>query len=108
MKTGNNMDFAEYQNKAISYRLPSADETYVLFNLTSEVGEFYGKLAKAIRDKTTLEVGELAKEIGDILWHLSALCDDLGIELNDVATMNIEKLESRKIRNVITGSGDNR
>ena len=36
------------------------------------------------------------------------MCDNLGIELEDVATSNIEKLKSRRDRNTLHGSGDNR
>lgn len=102
------MNFSEYQDKAQRYRLPSSDEQYVLLNLSAEVGEFMGHLAKAIRDQTQVDVDILAKELGDILWHVSALCDDMGISLDAVAMMNLDKLESRRIRNQITGSGDNR
>lgn len=102
------MNFQDYQAKAKTFRLPTADERYVLFNLPAEVGEFLGKLAKCIRDETQLDLDDVAKELGDILWHVSALCDDLGISLDAVAQMNIDKLESRHIRNKITGSGDNR
>lgn len=51
---------------------------------------------------------ELKKEIGDVLWYLSAISRDLGFELEDVANRNLEKLSSRKDRGVIQGEGDNR
>jgi NTP pyrophosphatase (non-canonical NTP hydrolase) len=50
----------------------------------------------------------IAKEIGDVLWYIAALSRDLGFTLEEVAKMNIDKLESRKQRNVISGSGDDR
>lgn len=102
------MTFDEYQEKARTYRLPTADETYALLNLGAEVGEFLGKIAKAIRDQTKIEVDDLAKELGDIQWHLAALCDDLGITLGAVAEMNLDKLDSRKLRDQLMGSGDDR
>ena len=48
------------------------------------------------------------KEAGDILWQLSGLCYVMGWELEDVAQTNLDKLASRKERNVIDGNGDNR
>jgi hypothetical protein len=42
------------------------------------------------------------------LWYLANLANDLGYSLTEIAENNIEKLESRKERNVIQGSGDNR
>jgi NTP pyrophosphatase (non-canonical NTP hydrolase) len=54
------------------------------------------------------QIEELKKELGDILWYLSAICSDFGISLQDVAQTNHDKLESRRERNVLNGSGDNR
>ena len=102
------MTFDQYQRKAKTFRLATADENYVLMNWVAETGEFFGHLAKAIRDNTQIDGELLAKEIGDVLWHLSALCDDMGIELADVAQVNLDKLESRHIRGKIMGSGDER
>ena len=47
-------------------------------------------------------------ELGDVLWYISALADDLGVTLEEVAKANIEKLQSRMERNKIKGDGDNR
>ena len=51
---------------------------------------------------------EVAKELGDVLWYLANLSNDIGYNLDEIADMNIEKLTSRKNRNKIKGSGDNR
>jgi NTP pyrophosphatase (non-canonical NTP hydrolase) len=102
------MTFDRYQEEARTFRLPTADENYVLMNIVAELGEFFGHLAKATRDETKIEPAVLLKELGDMLWHISALCDDMGVELSDVAEMNLDKLESRHIRGKITGSGDER
>ncbi len=102
--------------------MPESDNfTYMFLNLVGEVGEFAGKIAKGIRKKEMtihsddlctdgklLTDDELKKEAGDILWQLSGLCGVMGWTLEDVAQMNLDKLSSRKQRNVIQGSGDNR
>jgi NTP pyrophosphatase (non-canonical NTP hydrolase) len=51
---------------------------------------------------------ELAKELGDVLWYVSQIASELELNLSDVANMNIEKLSSRKNREQLSGSGDNR
>jgi len=51
---------------------------------------------------------EVAKELGDVLWYLSNLANDIGYNLDEIADINIEKLTSRKNRDKIKGSGDNR
>jgi len=43
-----------------------------------------------------------------VLWYIAALASDLNISLDDVAENNVQKLASRKKRNKIGGSGDNR
>ena len=77
-----------------------------------EVGEVQGKIKKVIRDSngnvTEETKKELGKEIGDILWYCAALSKELGLNLSDIATENIQKLQSRQQRGVLTGSGDNR
>jgi NTP pyrophosphatase (non-canonical NTP hydrolase) len=103
------MNLNEYQKKAMSFRMDTATSLYAILNLGGEVGELYSLLAKATRDGAKEDFDEqLKKELGDILWHVAAVAIDYGFTLDDVAETNINKLSSRKARNVITGSGDNR
>jgi len=103
------MNMTDYQDQAMSFRLPSANEAYALYGLMGEVGEFYGALAKSIRDKDgAIDAVLVRKELGDILWFVAAVATDFGFELEDIAQGNIDKLSSRKDRGVIQGSGDNR
>lgn len=99
-----------YQEAIKKYRLPTADNTYVLINLAGEVGELCSLVAKARRDKNYPEeyLTNIRKELGDILWHVAAFAADYGISLQDVANANLYKLEDRFQRNVIEGSGDDR
>lgn len=103
------MNMNDYQDQAMSFRLPSADAGYALYGLVGEVGEFYGMLAKSIRDtEGHLDSANVRKELGDILWFVAAVANDFGFDLDDIAQGNIDKLSSRKERGVIQGSGDNR
>lgn len=105
------MEFNIYQSNIRRFRLPSADNSYAIMGLAAEVGELMGHYAKAIRDGVEDWEdfhGHVIKELGDILWFISALADDLGIGLSDVALLNIRKLESRMKRGTIQGSGDDR
>ena len=51
---------------------------------------------------------KLRKELGDVLWYLSALAFYNDIRLEDIAKTNLEKLASRQRRDKIHGSGDDR
>ena len=50
----------------------------------------------------------MAKELGDVLWYLSQLASELGLELDAIAAENLEKLLSRQRRGVLSGAGDDR
>ena len=50
----------------------------------------------------------LAEEIGDVLWYCAMLADHLGSDLGKIMEGNLEKLQSRKQRGVLGGSGDRR
>lgn len=78
----------------------------------SEAGEVQGKVKKAWRDDNAVITPErkeaILSEVGDVLWYLSQLANELGVSLGSIAEENIAKLASRKERGVISGSGDNR
>jgi NTP pyrophosphatase (non-canonical NTP hydrolase) len=50
----------------------------------------------------------IIKEIGDVLWYLSAACNELNISLSEAALTNLEKLCDRSERDALRGSGDER
>jgi NTP pyrophosphatase (non-canonical NTP hydrolase) len=86
--------------------------SYAVLGLNSEAGEVAGVLKKIIRDEggelTAEGRNKLAKELGDVTWYCAALAHELGIPLAQVMADNIKKLQDRKERNVLSGSGDNR
>ena len=98
----------EYQEVVREVRLPSADFSYAMLGLSGEVGELHSKVAKGLRDGNAPEVGEMTKELGDVLWFVAALADDFGVTLEELMDQNAVKLLSRKTRGVIGGSGDDR
>lgn len=104
------MHLNEYMHGAMGFRLPSADSQYALFNLAGEVGELMSKEAKLIRDGGNLTDHREAvlKELGDILWCLTAIAQDYRYTLEDVAKGNLDKLQNRKNKNTIQGNGDDR
>lgn len=113
------MDFDEYQKKTIKYDLSreTTDLKAVGFiekvlGLTGEAGETADKIKKILRDKdgklTDEDRDGVKKELGDTLWYVAAIARYLGIPLSEVASSNINKLESRYQRDKIHGTGDER
>lgn len=101
--------FQDYEKLAMALRKPEADERYALENLVGEVGELMGLRAKARRDGPREDYAvNYKKELGDILWQLTACVADAGLSLQEIAEGNLDKLYSRKARGVLRGSGDDR
>ena len=51
---------------------------------------------------------ELSKELGDVLWYISALACEINVSLSSIVEENLDKLSSRQDRGKLQGSGDNR
>lgn len=108
------MTFDEYQQQAlISRKYPrESGILYCGLGLNGEAGEVAEKLKKIMRDKDNVfsdtDRIEIGKEISDCLWYCAALADELGLTLDQVAQMNIDKLSKRLKEGKIGGSGDNR
>lgn len=86
---------------------------YPTLGLAGEAGEIAEKVKKWVRDEGGQAISEdrreaILKELGDPLWYIASLADDLGYTLQDVVDANHEKLISRKERGVLKGDGDNR
>ncbi len=86
---------------------PEKGLEYTALGLASEAGEFAGKIKKAIRDNN-YDYDAMAAELGDVLWYVARAAAELDIHLSDIAKENVEKLKSRKTRNVLKGDGDDR
>lgn len=110
------MNFNDYQKQALTTVVATDnsffDTLHWVLGVTGEAGEIAEKIKKIIRDKNAQiseqDKTELIKEIGDVLWYLAVLTNQLGYELEDVARTNLAKQMSRQTRGVLGGSGDNR
>ena len=85
---------------------------YPALGLAGEAGEVAEHAKKAIRDDAGAVTDErraaMGKELGDVLWYVAQLASELGLELEDIAQVNLDKLLSRQRRGVLSGSGDER
>lgn len=63
--------------------------------LTTEAGEFLDALKKTLIYGRTLDRTNLVEELGDAQWGIALACHTLGISLEEVMKLNIEKLKRR-------------
>ncbi len=107
---GNYSEFDEYHTFVKSMKVYPEKHAiiYPALGIAGEGGEIAEKVKKWLRGDSELNKTEVLKEVGDVLWYLTSMADDLGFTLQDAVNMNIEKLTSRKERGVQKGNGDNR
>lgn len=100
----------DYQNEAFKFRADSSSPEERVMGLLEESGEVAGVFKRLLRGDYSEDVAvtKLHKELGDVLWYLSQIAVDNGWKLSEIAQENIDKLNSRSIRGLILGSGDNR
>ena len=95
-------------------KMPVTDEMMIpilALGLAGEAGEVCDKIKKLLRAGEaihSINVGEIEKELGDVLWYLTSIADELGLTLEDVMSTNVEKIKGRLERATLYGAGDNR
>lgn len=109
------MNFTDYQEQAsrtVAY--PRVGDNYVFptLGLAGEAGEIANKVKKIERDHAGVVTEEvrasIAGELGDLLWYVAALCTELRLDLDEVASENLRKLSIRAENGLLGGSGDTR
>jgi len=76
--------------------------------LVGEAGEVAEKVKKLIRDKSRFTKEDIIKELGDVVFYVTALANYYGSDLQEVIEGNVIKLDGREARGTLKGSGDNR
>jgi len=106
------MDLKTYQEFTPTTALypKKFEESYLSTGLAAEAGEVSDLFAKYFRGDYTSQpmIPKLEKELGDIFWFISQICNCYGLDMEEILDLNVDKLTSRKDRGVIQGSGDDR
>ena len=104
------MTMMEYNEEAMNMGFYEDMLIYPALGLAGEAsGEVANKVAKLMRDQDLLDIDpivdldmddklDIAHELGDVLWMLTATANDLGFDLDDIAQMNLSKLKDRRLR----------
>lgn len=106
------LTFDEYVDRALLHKKEGLGIVYPALKLCGEAGEVAEKIGKIIRDKggriSENDRSEIAKELGDVLWYVASVADEIGYDFETIGRINLNKLDDRAARGVIGGSGDNR
>jgi len=111
------MNIDEYQNRAVQTAIYPGQGglhglVYCALKLNGEAGEVAENVGKVIRDDHGLVTDErrqkLILEYGDVLWYIANGLRELEATMAEAAQANLVKLQSRKERGVLKGSGSDR
>lgn len=95
----NDFSFEQYQREAYVMIPPHIDQRDECLNwligLAEESGEVLSVFKHAYWGKEDLNRIELAKEVGDVLWYLQAICSVCGLNMDICAELNLRKLQHR-------------
>jgi NTP pyrophosphatase (non-canonical NTP hydrolase) len=103
--------FWKYQGKAAetaTYNDPACEKKaqqeclaglmYAGLGLSGEAGEVADEIKKIYRDGEGLtadRVNAIFYELGDVLWYVAAVCNELAFDMDEVAKANLRKLDKR-------------
>lgn len=109
----NSLDYYQGQARSTAFFPEKLKLEYLTIALAGEAGEIAEKVKKIIRDKGSVLTDEdkaaLALELGDVLWYVAVFAANIcNWPLSEVAAANLRKLESRKERGTLSGSGNER
>jgi NTP pyrophosphatase (non-canonical NTP hydrolase) len=105
-------EYQELSRRTATYPGAGDNIVYPTLGLAGEAGEVAEKVKKLLRDDDGVMSRErreaLAGELGDVLWYVAQVATEAGLDLEEIAQGNLDKLLSRQRRGVLSGSGDAR
>lgn len=103
------MNFSDYQTEAHSTAqldiTTSKGQLELLLGLQSEAGALSRIYKKLVRDGITLDsqTEKIGEEIGDLLWYLAMIAQSMSLDLDQLASQNLERTSDRYNRVKETG-----
>ena len=94
----NKLGLNEYQKVSYKAIQDHTDVKEEVMHWAIGLGEESGEALSVIKHRYYgggFDLEDLVGELGDVLWHISALCTAFGIDLELVARYNLLKLEHR-------------
>lgn len=66
-----------------------------VIGISTEAGEMLSNLKKALFYGNQVNINNLKEELGDVLWYIALLSDELDISIETLMDQNIRKLKAR-------------
>jgi NTP pyrophosphatase (non-canonical NTP hydrolase) len=91
------MNFNEYTEKALRTCHVTGDSKVVegAMGVSSEGGEVLDLIKKWQFQGHDLDLEEVQRELGDVLWYMAELIDGLGLNFETILLKNLKKLKAR-------------
>ena len=102
------LDQYQQQAKATAVYPEVKADQYLIAGLAGEVGELASIFAKHWRGDGDINPDHAKAELGDVLWFVAMLAEQLDTDLSTVAQGNLDKLADRANRGKLKGNGDDR
>ena len=103
------MNFEEYaiavaSTKNPDLKIPEQFSNWAL-GITGEAGEVAEIIKKHLYHGKSLDLNDLEKEMGDVLYYIQAMCNLTGLTLEGCMQKNSDKLKKRYPDGFVAGGG---
>jgi NTP pyrophosphatase (non-canonical NTP hydrolase) len=71
------------------------DNIHMLFGMMTEIGELIDVYKKDLAYKKPIDIVNVKEEIGDIMFYIASFCRINNLNLDEIISTNVKKLESR-------------
>jgi NTP pyrophosphatase (non-canonical NTP hydrolase) len=89
------LKIGQYQELAVATLGPDSNPLALALGVGGEAGEVMEIIKKGNRPGKTVDFIHLHEEIGDVMWYLAVLAHYYGLDFEEIAEANINKLEKR-------------
>ena len=91
--------YSKFVKKTFIYEMGDYNTLYLSNGLGGEAGEVQNEIKKMYRllqndsleNSKKIKKENIKKELGDVLWYLTAICNEMDISLKDIIKENINK-----------------
>lgn len=73
----------------------SGDILHSAVGISGEAGELLDHIKKVVWQGHCIDCVYIIKELGDIIFYLTSMCNCIGTDIDEVRKLNIEKLTKR-------------